>query len=167
MTDREKAIVMAHTGICMLTGDKFQIFHKYVEDIMGRPIWTHEMGIGSIADEIKKKSKGDFIALCADESRSENPNKWISVSERLPDNTDPVNITWVNHDPESYYADIKDKPFTATGHYCNGRWWWYSVTCQDYLDEYGRCDVDAMDDAIEVIAWMPLPSPFEPQESEK
>lgn len=166
MTDREKAIVMAHTGICMLTGDKFQIFHKYVEDIMGRPIWTHEMGIGSIADEIKKKSKGDFIALCADESRSENPNKWISVSERLPDNTDPVNITWVNHDPESYYADIKDKPFTATGHYCNGRWWWYSVTCQDYLDEYGRCDVDAMDDAIEVIAWMPLPSPFEPQESE-
>ena len=30
MTDKEKAIVMAHTGICMLTGDKFQIFHKYV-----------------------------------------------------------------------------------------------------------------------------------------
>ena len=86
--------------------------------------------------------------------------RWIPVSEMLPDNTDPVNITWVNHDPESYYADIKDKPFTATGHYCNGRWWWYSVTCQDYLDEYGRCDVDAMDDAIEVIAWMPLPEPY-------
>ncbi len=86
--------------------------------------------------------------------------KWIPVSERLPENTDPVNITWVNHDPESYYADIKDKPFTATGHYCNGRWWWYSVTCQDYLDEYGHWDIDAMDDAIEVIAWMPLPEPY-------
>lgn len=85
-------------------------------------------------------------------------SKWIPVRERLPDNTDPVNITWVNHDPvSSYYADIKDKSFVATGHYCNGRWWWYSVTCQDYLDEYGHCDVDAMDDAIEVIAWMPLP----------
>lgn len=69
MTDREKAIVMAYTGICMLTGDKSQIFHKYVEDIMGRPIWTHEMG--SLADEIKEKSKADFIALCADESSSE------------------------------------------------------------------------------------------------
>ncbi len=69
MTDREKAIVMAHTGICMLTGDKFQIFHKYVEDIMGRPIWTHEMGL--LADTIKEKSKADFIALCADESCSE------------------------------------------------------------------------------------------------
>ena len=94
-------------------------------------------------------------------------NKWIPVSERLPNNTDPVNITWVNHDPESYYADIKDKPFAATGHYCNGKWWWYSVTCQDYLDEYGHWDIDAMDDAIEVIAWMPLPAPFEPQESEE
>lgn len=73
MTDREKAIVMAYTGICMLTGDKFQIFHKYVEDIMGRPIWTHEMGIESIADEIKAKSKDDFIALCADESSTEKP----------------------------------------------------------------------------------------------
>ena len=87
--------------------------------------------------------------------------RWIPVSERLPDNTDPVNITWVNHDPKSYYADIKDKPFTATGHYCNGRWWWFSVVCQDYLDEYGHCDFDAMDDAIEVIAWMPMPMPYE------
>ena len=73
MTDKEKAIVMAHTGICMLAGDKFQIFHKYVEDIMGRPILTHE--IGWLADTIKEKSKADFLALCADESSSENPNK--------------------------------------------------------------------------------------------
>ena len=86
---------------------------------------------------------------------------WIPCSERLPEDLEPVNITWVNHNPESYYADIKDKPFTATGHYCNGRWWWYSVTCQDYLGEYGRCDADAMDDDIEVIAWLPLPKPWE------
>ena len=79
MTDREKAIVMAYTGICMLTGDKLQIFHKYVEDIMGKPVWTHEMALDSIADEIRAKSKDDFIALCADESRSENPNKWIGA----------------------------------------------------------------------------------------
>lgn len=82
MTDREKAIVMAHTGVCMLTGDKFKIFHKYVEDIMGRPILTHEMGIGSIADEIKEKSKADFIALCENESRSENPNKWTPITKK-------------------------------------------------------------------------------------
>ena len=71
MTDKEKAIVMAHTGICMLTGDKFQIFHKYVEDIMNRPIMTHELGW--LEDEIKEKSKADFMALCANESNSEIP----------------------------------------------------------------------------------------------
>lgn len=88
MTDREKAIVMAYTGICMLAGDKFQIFHKYVEDIMGRPIMTHE--IGFLENEIKEKSKADFIALCDDESSSENPNKWIPVSERLPEEFESV-----------------------------------------------------------------------------
>ena len=72
MTDREKAIVMAHTGICMLTGDKFQIFHRYVENIMGRPVYTHEMAIKAVYDEIKEKSKADFIALCVDESNTES-----------------------------------------------------------------------------------------------
>ena len=69
MTDREKAIVMAYTGACMLTGDKFQIFHKYVEEIMGRPIWTHEMA--QLADEIKEKSKADFMSLCAESEGKE------------------------------------------------------------------------------------------------
>ena len=90
--------------------------------------------------------------------------RWIPVSERLPETTDPVNITWVNHDPEVYYSNIKDKPFTATACFCNGKWWWYSAVCQDYLDEYGKCDMDQMDDAIEVTAWKPLPDPYEEKE---
>lgn len=85
---------------------------------------------------------------------------WTLCSKRLPEDTRPVNITWVNREPESYYADIKDVPFTATGHYCKGKWYWYSVTCQDYLDEYGECEVDAVDNMIEVIAWKPLPEPY-------
>ena len=64
MTKRECAIVMAHTGICMLTGSDFDIFHKYVEELMGRPVWTHELGFEEVANEIKEKSKPDFIALC-------------------------------------------------------------------------------------------------------
>lgn len=64
MTDREKAIVMAYTGVCMLTGDKFNIFHEYVEEIIGRPVQTLELP--SLGDEIKDKSKPDFIKLCAE-----------------------------------------------------------------------------------------------------
>lgn len=89
-----------------------------------------------------------------------NAGKWIPVSEKLPENTDPVNITWVNHKPAPYYADIKDKPFTATGCYCDGKWYWYSVLCQAYLDEYRYSENDYMDNGIEVIAWMPLPEPY-------
>ena len=85
MTDREKAIVMAYTGICMLTGDKLSVFYEYVESIMGRPVYTHEMGTKVVDNLIKEKARPDFIALCADESSSENPNKWISadVIERI------------------------------------------------------------------------------------
>lgn len=64
MTKRECAIVMANTGICMLQGEDFQIFHNYVEDIMGRPVFTHEMGLKRISDEIREKSAQDFYDLC-------------------------------------------------------------------------------------------------------
>lgn len=96
---------------------------------------------------------------------AQQDQRWIPVSERLPENTEPVNITWVNRKPEPYYADIKDKPFTATGHCCNGKWWWYSALCQDYLDEYGECEMDEVDKDIEVIAWCELPEPYKGEES--
>lgn len=67
MTDKEKAIVMAYTGICMLNGDKFDIFHKYVEELMGRPVYTHELGLGKFSEELKRRATPDFIALCESE----------------------------------------------------------------------------------------------------
>lgn len=67
MTDKEKAIVLAHTGTCMLTGEKYKVFHTYIEDIMGRPVYTHELATQSISDEIKEKSRDDFIKLCMEE----------------------------------------------------------------------------------------------------
>lgn len=64
MTDQEKAIVMAYTGFAMLTGEKFCIFHEYIEKLMGRPVYTHEMAIKAIDDEIKERAKEDFVRLC-------------------------------------------------------------------------------------------------------
>lgn len=65
MTKLECAIIMAHTGVTMLTGEDFSIFHKYIEDIMKRPVWTHELADKNIVEEIKDKSKNDFLKLCA------------------------------------------------------------------------------------------------------
>lgn len=84
---------------------------------------------------------------------------WHRVEEELPESNDAVNVVWVNRNPESYYADIKDKPFVATAHYHKGKWYWFSATCKDFLDEYGRCEVDEVDKDIDILYWMPLPSP--------
>jgi hypothetical protein len=64
MTDKEKAIVMAYTGVVMLKGEKFSIFHKYIEEIMKRPVFTYELGSEFIWEQIKEASKPDFIRLC-------------------------------------------------------------------------------------------------------
>jgi len=65
MTDPERAIIMAYTGVCMLRGDKLNIFYKYIEELLGYPVWTHELADQKLWDEIKEKSKADFLALCA------------------------------------------------------------------------------------------------------
>lgn len=81
MTDREKAIVMAYTGICMLNGDKFDIFRKYAEELMGGPVYTHVFGFGKFSEELKRRATPDFIALCKDDN---SVPKWIPIKERIP-----------------------------------------------------------------------------------
>ena len=88
---------------------------------------------------------------------------WIPCSERLPKTNDAVNVTWINRNPAPYHKNIKDKPFTATGHYHDGKWYWYSCISQDLLDEYRDSYGDRMDEDIEVIAWQPLPEPYQPK----
>lgn len=63
MTNRERAIVMACTGVSMLTGDKLGLFYEYVEEILGESVVTHEIALR--AEEIKEKAKPDFLQLCA------------------------------------------------------------------------------------------------------
>ena len=69
MTKREAAIIMAYTGVVMLTGDDFVIFGKYCKELLGFSIWTHEYP--RFADAIKEKSKPDFIKLCQNLTESE------------------------------------------------------------------------------------------------
>jgi len=86
--------------------------------------------------------------------------RWIPVSERLPEDIKPVIVTWKNTDPKSYYQYIVGKHFIGTAHYKGGKWFWYSSVTEDLLAEYGRCDGEEFDEAIEVVAWRPLPEPW-------
>lgn len=64
MTDREKAIVMAYTGVVMLKDDKLDIFYQYIAEKMGRATYTHELGSDEVAEAIKKAAEQDFLDLC-------------------------------------------------------------------------------------------------------
>ena len=66
MTKREAAIVSAYTRY--LIGE-FSDFQAYAEEIMGRPIFTHELP--SIADELNEKSKKDFMSIKIEEEAPE------------------------------------------------------------------------------------------------
>ena len=48
----------AYTGVLI---DDFNEMHRYIEEIIGRQVFTHELSY--ISDEITKKSKNDFMNI--------------------------------------------------------------------------------------------------------
>ena len=81
MTKQECAIIMAHTGICMLTGEEFKEFHNYIEYIMGRPVWTHELANEEVKNEIIENSRDDFMNLC----KEAVTDGWVKCEDGLPE----------------------------------------------------------------------------------
>lgn len=60
MTKNEAAVISAFTGI--LIGN-FTDLHEYIEKIMGRPVFTHELGSNEVAEKIKELSTPDFMKI--------------------------------------------------------------------------------------------------------
>ena len=61
MTIAEKIVVSAYTGYLMCD---FDLMHQYIEKVMGRPVWTHEMAGDKFNEELRKKVKPDFLKIC-------------------------------------------------------------------------------------------------------
>lgn len=92
---------------------------------------------------------------------AEDVQRWIPCSERLPEDLEAVNVTWVNHNPPVYYQYTKDVPNADTAVYYRGVWYWWDSTICDVLGEYGeKCGAEQIDKDIEILAWMPLPEPY-------
>jgi len=86
------------------------------------------------------------------------PTEWISVSERLPEKEGTYLLWGKLTDDEDYYCFIGD----------------YDEGCEKFGYWEQQFDLNTLgclgDEFFEyecVMAWMPLPKPYEPQESEK
>ena len=60
MTEHEKIIVSAYTGYLLCD---FEKVHKYIEEKLGRQVWTHELANDDVINEIMDATRGDFISL--------------------------------------------------------------------------------------------------------
>ena len=62
MTYREAAICEIFTGITFLTGEDRKYIGEYVSELMGYPVYTHELPHRS--HKLKEKAREDFIKMC-------------------------------------------------------------------------------------------------------
>lgn len=60
MTEKERIIVSAYTGYLLCD---FSKVHKYIEEKLGRPIWTHELASDELVKEIREKCHDDYVSL--------------------------------------------------------------------------------------------------------
>lgn len=67
MTLKERVIVEVYTGVCMVTDNDRKEVYKYMSELMGRPVFSHELAEKHIQERLKDLSKPDFIKLCRGE----------------------------------------------------------------------------------------------------
>lgn len=72
MTDREKVIVSAHTGVVMLPEDKVFMLFDYFEELLGRRITIYDLQFKEVSDQIKEKSKPEFLEICRREADADD-----------------------------------------------------------------------------------------------
>lgn len=109
MTDREKVIVMAYTGTCMLAGDKLGIYYQYIQEKLGHCVMTHELAYPEVQDAIREATMDDFIELC----RANDEPRVLGWDEICGDNR-PF-VVWI----ETRHGDTTEPLAFVDGEYVN------------------------------------------------
>lgn len=89
MTKDEKLIISAYTGVLMTSMDEL---HQFIEQKLGRSVWTHELAHKSVTDQIKEAVKDDFLKLCDDGTNEMElkPCPFCGGTAELKDYTDKI-----------------------------------------------------------------------------
>ena len=113
MTKREAAIVSAYTGFSL--GD-LNDFYKYIEQILERPVFTHELEDKSVWEDIKNKSRKDFceIEVTEDNIREQTAQdifSWIYknlVNLNFITGNVEISLSALNNFAKTYGVDVFD-----------------------------------------------------------
>lgn len=65
MTKREKLVVSAYTGSLLVD---FYDLHSYISEVLGRPVFTHELALEEVLTEIRDKTRAEFVQICERET---------------------------------------------------------------------------------------------------
>lgn len=60
MKKREALVITAYTGTLLCD---FSDFQDFASEIIGRPIFTHEIAHGEILEELRKKTSKEFFEI--------------------------------------------------------------------------------------------------------
>lgn len=74
---RERVIVETYTGYCMTSPEEKDEVYKYMAEVMGRPVYTHELADKEIQEQLREKALNDFKALCI------TPEKWQKAVKKV------------------------------------------------------------------------------------
>lgn len=67
MTLKERVIVEVYTGYCMTSADERDEVYKYMSELLGRPVYTHELASKEVQEQLRDRVLIDFVALCTSE----------------------------------------------------------------------------------------------------
>ena len=73
MTKKEAILISAYTGY--LLTHSFSDVHKFCEELLGRPLYTHEFASESVQKEIREKCKPLIIEMIKGEIDTEKGNE--------------------------------------------------------------------------------------------
>ena len=79
MTKQEAVLVSAYTGF--LLTNSFADVHKFCEDLLGRPIWTHEFADEKVQMEIQEKCKPLIIEIIENEVDTDHQTEKVGSGE--------------------------------------------------------------------------------------
>ena len=138
MTDKEKTIVTAYTGVTMLQGEKLDLLYDYVSKLIGRPVQT--LDFVYLADKIQELSKPDFIKLCAEDTE----RRGGMTEKKLNEISSKVRETVINFLDTDKYALLdlvvslhNELCHEVEGKYCDYAYHWANLG-------YGGCPNDSM-----------------------